>query len=117
MGMLGLDNVEYPQVFGSGKDVRNGVAAKRDIKHRESILAVPFNLLITTKNIGKDLKELMNEYPSLFSAEETSDSEHLQLTLYLMNEIQKGMKSALFPYLQIIPEDVNIFYNWGPDVL
>ena len=99
IGILGVENVEYPHMFGDEKFKYPGTVAKRDIKHRESIIAVPFNLFISDKNISEELKELMSECPSLFSAEETTDSEHLKLAVYFMQEIQKGMKSPLYPYL------------------
>ena len=76
-GILGFNNVAYPQEFGDGKNKYQGVVAKKDIRHREAIMAVPYHMLLSVKNINKDLKELMNECPSLFSAEETTDAEAL----------------------------------------
>ena len=70
-GILGHDNVEYPHKFGRGSFKYTGMVAKKDIKHRESIVAVPFNMMISVKNLSKELKDLMSECPSLFSAKET----------------------------------------------
>ena len=42
-GFLGQDKVDYPHMFGSGENKYPGMVAKKDIKHRECILAVPFD--------------------------------------------------------------------------
>lgn len=54
-GVIGFDNIEIPATFSEEllptdrKFGVNGVAAKRDINHREAILACPFSLLISRK--------------------------------------------------------------------
>ena len=117
VGILGFDNVAYPKEFGNGKNKFHGVVAKKDIKHREAIMAVPYSMLLSVKHISKDLKELMNDCPSLFSTEETTDAEALRLTLFLMSEAKKGLKSGLSPYLDILPKDLTLFYDLGPEIL
>lgn len=52
-GVLGLENIQLPAKFTDDFSpvdrnfAINGVAAKRDIHHREAILAVPFDLLVS----------------------------------------------------------------------
>ena len=116
-GILGFDNVAYPKEFGDGKNKFQGVVAKKDIKHREAIMAVPYNMLLSVKNISNDLKALMDDCPSLFSIKETTDAESLRLTLFLMSETNKGLKSGMSPYLDILPKDLTLFYDWGPEML
>ena len=97
-GILGLDRVEYPHYFGgtSEENSYSGMAATRDIKHREAILAVPTSLLLSTKMVKQDeeLYDLMMDgCPSLFSPDECDDADVLQLTLLLMLEKVKGKNS------------------------
>ena len=40
-------------------------------------MAVPCTMLLSVRNIKKELKELMIECPSLFSMKETTDAETL----------------------------------------
>ena len=94
-----------------------GLILTKDVKHRESIFAIPASCFISVDSIGAGLKELMEQCPSLFSGEETRDSELLQLTLYLMQEIKLGKKSKLYPYLQLMPEDLVPLCDWGQEVL
>ena len=62
-------------MFGSGRNKYPGVVATHDIKHREAIIAVPFDQLISFKRISKELTDLMKGCPKLFSEKESSDSE------------------------------------------
>ena len=54
-GVIGLENIDVPGMFYDDllptdrKFGVMGVVAKRDIKHREAVLAVPFSLLISRK--------------------------------------------------------------------
>ena len=80
MGALGLDNVDFPRYFSenfteSDKNFKvEGVSARRDIRHRESILAVPFDMILSPKTFEREEPEL-NEYilqeaPDLFDEKE-----------------------------------------------
>ena len=53
---------------------------------------------------------MMITCPMLFSEKENSDSEQLQLTLYLMDEVTKGEASELHLYLKMLPRDLEFFY-------
>ena len=66
VGILGFQNVDYPHMFGTGKEKYPGIVAKRDVKDSEAILAVPFDQLISVRRISDELKELMNYCPELF---------------------------------------------------
>ena len=54
----------------------------------------------------------MDGCPKLFSEKESSDSEQLQLTLYLMDEFVKGKDSELSNYFETLPTDLQFFYYW-----
>ena len=75
VGILGLENIDYPHMFGTGKEKYPGIVAKRDVKDSEAILAVPFDQLISVRRISDELKELMNYCPELFV--ESADYEQL----------------------------------------
>ena len=54
-GVKGLNNIVFPSGFSddfyeADKNFKvNGVAARRDIGHREAILGVPFDLIMSSK--------------------------------------------------------------------
>ena len=83
--MFGPEGGKYP-----------GVIATQDIKEREAILAIPFDQLVSVRRMSEELKNLMGQ-SSLFS--ESMDSEHLQLTLYLMDEYTKGKCSDIYEFI------------------
>jgi hypothetical protein len=88
-----------------------GSAAKLPIKPNEAYLYVPSKLLITvdralnSKEIGHIFKE--NEY----FFKNTEDRDYLVLLVFLMYEIQKGLKSFWHPYFSIL-EDVDLPTHW-----
>ena len=41
VGILGLQNIDYPHMFGEGENKYPGFIAKRDIPMNEAILAIP----------------------------------------------------------------------------
>ena len=126
-GVIGLDKVEIPATFSDAllptdrKFGVMGVAAKRDIKHREAILACPFSLLISRKSFKADEPELyeyvIRECPDLFKKTECYDYEQLLITVYLMNEWSKGKASKWYPVISAWPQDQLFFSDWGMEYL
>ena len=67
------------------------MAARRDIGHREAILGVPFDLLMSSKNFEEEEPELfeyvIQECPDLFAEDGGClDYEQLRIAFFLMNE-------------------------------
>ena len=126
-GVIGLDNIDVPGMFYDDllptdrKFGVMGVVAKRDIKHREAILAVPFSLLISRKTFKVEEPELyeyvIKECPDLFNKEECYDYEQLLITVYLMNEWSKGKASKWYPVMQAWPQEQAFFCDWGSEYL
>ena len=92
VGILGLQNIDYPHMFGSEGSQYPGVVAIKDIQPGEAILAIPFDQLVSVRRMDPDLKELIKDCP-LFQTLE--DNELLRLTLYLMDEFTKGEASKI----------------------
>ena len=79
-GVIGLENIVFPSHFteelleADKKFTYTGVAARRDIGHRESILAVPFDCLISPRTFREEEPELFEyvtqECPDLFNEDD-----------------------------------------------
>lgn len=84
-GALGLENVVFPTSYhdefspADKEFAVTGVAAHRDIGHRESIIAIPFDCLISPKTFKDEEPELyayvVEECPDLFDEAEQPDAE------------------------------------------
>lgn len=108
-GVLGLENIVFPTNFSDDlsevdkKFKIQGVAARRDIKHRESILAIPFDCLISPKTFQEEEPELydhcLQQCPDLFDSKDCQDFEQLLIAFFLMLESTKGKASKWYPYL------------------
>ena len=100
-GVKGLNNIVFPSDFSEDfyeadkKFKVNGVAARRDIGHREAILGVPFDLIMSSKTFEEEEPELFHfiirECPDLFAEDGGClDYEQLRIAFFLMNEETKG---------------------------
>ena len=79
-GVLGLENIVFPTSFSDEfspadkKFAVTGVSARRDIRHRESILAIPFDCLISPKTFEEEEPELYayvkENCPDLFNEDD-----------------------------------------------
>ena len=120
--MLGLEKIELFQDFSdqfAPVDKRftiKGVAASRDIKHREAILAVPFSLLISPRTFQEEEAELFEfvqrEAPDLFDDKEQLDQEQLLITFFLMHEWTKGKQSKWYAAIGGLPKNQKFFCDW-----
>ena len=121
-GVLGLDQINFPVGFtddfspADKKFTFTGVQARRDFKHRESIIAVPFDCLISPKTFEKEEPELyeyvIRECPELFDEKEQNDYEQLMITFFLMHEHSKGKASKWYPYIISMPQEQEFFCDW-----
>lgn len=111
-----MPKLDYPATFDGGL---LGVRASADIKHREAFLYVPFKMLITLEYARKHsaLGEVIRENPQLFHADKHDDWEQLTLALAMLYEYQQGTSSFWFPYLNLLPLDIEFFCNWLPEDL
>ena len=127
MGVIGLENIVFPHEFkdefcaADQKYSYTGVAARRDIHHREAILAVPFDIIISRKTFEKEEPELyqfcIENCPDLFVENEQQDYEQLLITFFLMTEIVKGKASKWYPYLSCLPEGQTFFCDWDKKII
>ena len=111
--MIGLENIVFPSSFSEemfAADKRftyTGVAARRDIGHREAILAIPFECLISPRTFREEEPELFEyvtqECPDLFDEKVCQDSEQLLITFFLMHEWTKGKASKWYAYINSLP--------------
>jgi len=80
-----MGQIDFPRAFSddfseADKNFKfNGVAASRDFTHRESILAIPFECLISPKTFQEEEPELyehvMEACPDLFDSTDSLDYE------------------------------------------
>jgi len=112
-GVLGLENVEFPVGFTDEYSEADknfeftGVKARRDIGHRKSIIAVPFNMLISIRTFEEEEPELyaylIKECPDLFNEKDQIDYEQLLMAFFLMHEYTKGKASKWYPFIASLP--------------
>ena len=55
---------------------------------------------------------MIKDNPKLFSKDRHDDWEQLTLALGMLYEYQKGKQSYWFPYLNLLPLDIEFFCNW-----
>ena len=120
-GILGLDRIEYPHMFGGESETSKypGVMAKQDIKHREAIFAVPHSLLISLDTVKEDkhLYDLMiDDCPSIFSSDECEYYSQLSLVVFLMIEHVRGSDSKWEVFIDSLPQDCEFFCDWHNDI-
>ena len=51
--------------------------------------------------------------PNLFHPDKHEDWEQLSLALAMFYEYQLGEESFWFPYLNLLPSDIEFFCNWA----
>ena len=114
--------LEFPALFGTEEYPFSGIAAKEDIKHRETVLAVPHSAIMThEKARNVELKSkcgnhtckfgtIMDLNPELFT-EECDDAEQLTLVLFIMIEMVCKEKSEWLPYINMLP-DIGFYCDW-----
>lgn len=94
--------VDFPAYFGENGELR-GLVATRDIEPYEIVLAVPNQLLITSKKVReeKQMMKIIEENDEYFDEE---DQDQNCLKIFLLREKAKGSKSFYAPFINIIPE-------------
>lgn len=104
-----MPKVEFPAYFGGDLI---GAKCLDDIKHREALIFVPMNLLLTVNNAKKHevLSKIIKENEEVFS-DEDSDCDHFILVLYLFYETCLGTESFWFPYIRSMP-NVEFVGSW-----
>ena len=126
-GVIGMDQIVFPHAFSDNfseadkKFQVNGVMAGRDFSHRESILAIPFDCLISPKTFQEEEPELyeqvIEDCPDLFDDVDCLDSETLLITFFIMVETAKGKTSKWYPYLQSLPQEHIFFCDWPNSII
>ena len=83
-----MPSVEYPAFFDDGL---MGFRATKKIKHREMIIAVPYEIVMSNHKALEDpiLGKVFKENPALFGEEGLAHN-NLVLTIFLLYEMQKG---------------------------
>ena len=106
-----IPKLEYPAIFEGGL---LGARASADIQHREAFLFIPMRMLLSLDFIyrHKVLGPIVKENPKMFDNRAHEDWEQLTLTLAMMYEYQLGKDSFWFPYLNLLPDDIEFFCNW-----
>ncbi|KAK9735182.1 hypothetical protein RND81_04G188800 [Saponaria officinalis] len=96
--------VSYFPQFGG-----RGLAAVRDLKKGELILRVPKSALMTRDSVSEKDRNFalaLLAHPSLSSTQ--------VLTVCLLAEMNKGRKSAWYPYLVQLPRSYDTLSSFGP---
>lgn len=85
-----------------------------DIQHREAFLFIPFKMLMSLDYAHHHpvLSPILAAHPRLFSKNEHDDWEQLILAITMLYEYQQGTYSYWFPYLNLLPQDIDFFCNW-----
>jgi hypothetical protein len=101
--------LHYPAVFPPGYI---GTVASEEIGPHESVIKVPNHMILSYKlAAASDLMPIFDQYPELFSASHY-DHEDLTLISYLIKERSKGRGSFWFPFIQVLPQTVEVLYDW-----
>ena len=61
----------------------------------------------------KVIGEVFKMNPNLFHPDKHEDWEQLSLALAMFYEYQLGEESFWFPYLNLLPSDIEFFCNWA----
>lgn len=107
-----IPKLEYPSFFDGGL---LGVKAVKDIEHREAFLYIPMKMLLSldyAKN-HKVIGEVFRMNPHLFHPDKHEDWEQLSLAMAMFYEYQLGEESFWYPYLNLLPLDIEFFCNWA----
>ena len=80
-----MPNIEYPAKFNGGLI---GCRARKDIQHRETIMAIPYKLVITLKMVREHpaFGHIIRKFPTIFDEKINADAENLMLTIFLVYE-------------------------------
>ncbi|EGR31971.1 SET domain protein [Ichthyophthirius multifiliis] len=89
-----------------------GIAAAEDIPANTIIACIPNKIMISLNQIKEcELKDIINENPSLFDEEENAEAEFNIIAMYVIHEKLKGEKSFYKPYFDTIQRSYTM-YDW-----
>jgi hypothetical protein len=101
--------VHYPAVFPPGYE---GTVATEEIGPYETVVKVPSRMVLSYKlAANSDLKPIFDQHPEVFS-ELHYEHEDMVLSAYLISEQAKGPSSFWHPFIQVLPQTVEVLYDW-----
>ena len=96
-----------------------GARVNTDIAHREAFLFIPQKMLLSLDFVHSHsvLGGVVRENPHMFHKDRHDDWEQLSLALAMLYEYQLTKDSFWFPYLNLLPLDIEFFCNWHMEAI
>jgi len=108
-----MNNCEYPAKF---ENDLIGVKCIEDIEHRKPLCFIPYKMIISVGKIKNHpvLKNIIINYPDVFSLDQNTSSDQICLTLFIFYQITLGEQSYWYPYLCQLPV-VKFSCHWNDE--
>lgn len=104
--------LHYPTQFPPGYE---GTVATQEIGPYETVIKVPNHMVLSYKlAAASELKPIFDQHPEVFS-DSHYEYEDMVLTAYLLHERAKGEASFWYPFLRVLPSEVEVLYDWSSE--